>query len=652
MLKYKKLLLKAGEKRMNFTNFFRKEKNIVKTWHFNNTDICSNFKFNQSMTEFDKYGIAGVIRENIQNSCDARLNNIDPVKINIELERIDTKELPGINCLKKRIKVLEGKNQYSKETIANMQAVIEQEKCNIMTVEDSNTKGLTGATKSNSPYTAYAYSKGFHAEEKDAEKEAQRGGSHGIGKIASNAASDIATMYFTTKDDLGEMYIGGTCEFIDHSYEDKNYLGTGYFANFKLNKFEAYKNEEVNKIFSKDTRGLKVIIPFVKEEFFNSKEAIIKSICDSFFIGILNNDLEVKVSNEKIDAINLEKVILNKQYYEQDVREYKRNSNLTPLYFKTFKTQNKIELTVSDKNKEIYSFDAYFNMVDDLKVGRYCIFRTNGMRIAEKSIKGYASSNFNVVLVSKSTKEDTFLKSLENEAHTQLSSEHIKDKDIKSNAVRFLNELDNKIAEIVAKKIEELNPTDGKIDTSDLIYEMEYTFKKIEKETKSTIKIAEKTPKEEEVVVTKTSTGNFKINSDGNMVKKSSPTSSPEKRKVTKKVNGKEKKLIKLSSGVVKRKFFQDKEKLLLNLSGIDELKRCTRCSLKISAIDGEGKEIDDFLISDNYKNFRENDRVLNLSEDKSEIEDITIKNNRINLILDLSENCNKNLKFTYEVVI
>ncbi|MGL5125689.1 MAG: hypothetical protein ACRC6U_06835 [Fusobacteriaceae bacterium] len=657
----------------------------MKKWHFNNTDICSNYKFNQSMTDFDKHGIAGVIRENIQNSCDARLDDQNPVKIDIDLNDIYTKDLPGIDCLQVRIEALKGENQYSKETIKNMQKTIGNEKSSVMTIEDSNTKGLSGATKEKSPYIAYAYSKGFHAEDENEEKEAQRGGSHGIGKIASNAASDIATMYFATKDDLEEMYLGGTCEFIDHSYGGRNFLGSGYFANLKSNKFEAYKNEDINSIFSKKTRGLKVIIPFLKDEFSDFNK-IIKSVCDSFFISILNKDLEVNVCSQKIDSVNLEKIVLNEKYYEQNIKNFTRKSNLTPLYLNTFKNhENKTKLEIFDKNGKPYFFDMYLNIVEGLNVGRYCIFRTNGMKVAEKSIKGSSSSFFNIVLVSKSKEEDMFLKSLENEAHTQLSSEHIKNKLFKQNAVRFLNNLDTEIGKIVSKKLDELNPTDGKIDTSDIIYEMNYNFKKIEKENKSIIKISEKGDKDrkssnldnktEELLLSKTSTGNFDITPDGSIVAKLtnhkarngsysntktsffSNTESERvenkissKRTVTKKTNGKERKFIKLGSGCVKRKIFKNEEKLLLDLSGVEEVKKYSKCSLKISVIDGEGKETDDFLITDNYKGIKDKD--LRFSFDKKEIEEVSIKNNKINLTLNLAEDYNKNLKFIYEVVI
>lgn len=650
----------------------------MRTWHFNKIDSSSNFKFNQSMEDFDKYGVSGVIRENIQNSSDARLDNEKTVLIKIELDSIKTKDVPGIECLKNRINALKGKSSYSKEFISNMQKVIAEDKCRIMTIEDANTKGLSGATESESSYVAYAYSKGFHAEDENEDNEAQRGGSHGIGKIASNAASDIATMYFATKDDKGKEYIGGTCEFIDHTYEGKNYIGTGNFATFSRNGFLPYENMNMN-MFSKVTRGLKVIIPFVKEDFYNNKE-IIKSICDSFFLSIINSNLSVKVGDIRIEKESFEDIISNPNYYSDQIKDYNRNSNLTPLYYKTYVKGVKVEVVVEDKNKTPYTFDIYISMNEDLKAGRYCVFRTNGMKVAENAIKGHASSPFNIVVVANSQNEDKYLKSLENEAHTQLSSVHIKDKKTKSNATRFLNNLNNIIKELVANRLEELNPTDGKMDTSDIIYELEHSFKESNRERKSTVKISEgkkkNSKKEDDVVLTKTSTGDYTVDEDGSLTmttktsregsksddpkktkesgtdEKKVEKTNPGKRSLTKEKNGQKKQYTKLSSGSAKRRVLVDSEKLYLNLSGISQLKKKTTCALKISVIDGEGIELSDFKVGDNYKEVTSGGSILKLSTDEREIEDVPINDGIINLSMKLAENYNKNLKFIYEVVI
>lgn len=47
-------------------------------------------------------------------------------------------------------------------------------------------------------------------------------------------------------------------------------------------------------VFSKTTRGLKIVIPFLRQQF-QGKEAIIRAVCDNFFVAILENKLVVAV---------------------------------------------------------------------------------------------------------------------------------------------------------------------------------------------------------------------------------------------------------------------------------------------------------------------------------------------------------------------
>lgn len=646
----------------------------MKDWHFNKIDNCSDYKFNQTMTDFDKYGVAGLIRENIQNSCDAILNSEKPVIIKINLDEIKSDTIPGINTLKERINSLKGMNPYSKNFITHMKKTINKDMAKIITIEDLNTTGLSGATETKSPYVAYAYSKGFHAENEDSEKEAQRGGSHGIGKISLNAASDIFTMFFSTMDEKNKKYIGGTCEFIDHKFTNQNYRGTGIFAKFNKDKdmFEAYENLE-NNIFAKNSRGLKTIVPFLKKEFFDNKE-IIKGACDSFFISILENKLIIQVKDTIIDKNSIKNFVLNNDYYIQDTKSYNKNSNLTPLYFKTFSKEKPLKIEIEDKYGETYNFNLFLSINKCLKIGKFSVFRTNGMKVSEKSIKGYSSSQFNIVLISNSIKEDIFLKSLENEAHTQLNVSSIKNDEIKKNAIRFINNLEGEISKIVSKKLELLNPTDGKIDTSDILYNLEHSFKEANNEKKSAIKIYKKENIKEELVIEKETTGSYDFDENGHLDmeeiinKKKNPKKHDHhsslnkrlakakepgniKRKKIKKENNKEKVFTKLSNSIVKRKISENKEILSLDLSN-SELKNENTCNLKISMIDGEGFEINDFNISENYNKIINKNNNLELSVDEKEIKHIPIEKGKINLIMICSKNYNKNLKFIYEVVI
>ena len=65
-----------------------------------------------------------------------------------------------------------------------------------------------------------------------------------------------------------------------------------------------------NNVFKKDTRGLKIIIPFLREQF-NREKDIITSVCDSFFVAILDKKLKIIVNNNIIDDKTIVSYIKN-----------------------------------------------------------------------------------------------------------------------------------------------------------------------------------------------------------------------------------------------------------------------------------------------------------------------------------------------------
>ena len=212
------------------------------------------------------------------------------------------KDLLGIEQIADHINVLTGRNQYSREKIEVMKEAVKRNKVDIMTIEDSNTIGLSGADdtdqSSNSPFSAYAYTKGFHAELEDEDLESQRGGSHGVGKIATNAASLINLMYFLNCDEKGNQHIGGNIQLIEHEIDEQAYRSTGYFTNEKSpGEFTPYKNRGFHKVFNKNTRGLKVIIPYVSKDFIDQKE-ITNAIYDNYFMAIIECRLKVNINNK------------------------------------------------------------------------------------------------------------------------------------------------------------------------------------------------------------------------------------------------------------------------------------------------------------------------------------------------------------------
>lgn len=423
-------------------------------WHFFTTGSIEEVSFNVVLEKFYMLGIDGLVKEDIQNSLDASLKiEGKPVIVDIKIGTIKKSDIPGINEIEERIMVLKGYNEYTKETIEHMKKSIDSEEIYYISFEDSNTKGLSGAHKGDLGSTEdtwgiYAYKKGVHSIECDSEVENSRGGSHGLGKISANAASDLFLMFFANCDQEGNKHLGGTIQLVEHKYKNNNFRSTGYFTNTDNNNLIPFENE-FSEEFCKNERGLKVIIPFLREGY-RDEDAIIRSVCDNFFIAILKKQLIVNVNGKTLDENSIVEYIKNKEYYVQEEKNI--NKVFTPLYLDTYINTNPIELEIKSNN-DVYKFDLYFRINKDIRKGRLAIVRTLGMKIEDKKIRANATKPFNGVLIPKSSKEDSFLKLLENESHSKIESEAIKDPIKKANAQKFINNISNELIKVINREI-------------------------------------------------------------------------------------------------------------------------------------------------------------------------------------------------------
>jgi hypothetical protein len=630
-------------------------------WNFTEITTIEETNFNTSLERFYNYGIEGLVRENIQNSLDAKLDENIPVEIIIKTGTISKSEIPGIQEIQNRIECLKGQNPYTKETIKKMKKIItkNQNNINYISFEDKNTKGLTGAKNGQSnnekdTWGVYAYSKGFHPKDENTEKEKVRGGSHGIGKISSNAASEIYTMFFANCDENREKHLGGTIQLIEHEYEKKYYRSTGYFARLEnidnsKTKFMPYENNNYSKIFEKNTRGLKIIIPYLRENFIKHEKnldlKIKETICDNFFVSILEEKLKVKIDEEEINKNNINKYI--KDIYTED----KKEKSFTPLYYDTYISQSPECIEVKDKNKNSYKFKLYFKFDEEIRKARIAIIRTIGMKIEDMGIKNYKTKPFNGVLIPFTSKEDEFFKSLENESHTKISIENLKDENYKKNSRKVILEIEKEIKNRVDREIRKVNPTDGKMDTKDIIYKINANFEKIIENNTKKVKIKNKSNKYElsknksnERIYLKTSSKKSK-KKKGNGIRKVIQNS---------KTKDKEIEIFKVEDySLVERIILQDYEIIKFDFRKNKELKNKNECDINFSIIDGMGIEYDDeFEIEDNYEKIFDmsNNNICNTSKNK--IKNIKIVNNIAQIKLKIKNNYNKTLKFVYSIEV
>ena len=637
-----------------------KDKNL---WKFSSIPGIEESTFNKVLEKFYDLGISGLVRENVQNSLDGKLpGSNEPVIVTIKTGKINKEFIPGLEDIKERIACLQGRNSYTKETVEHMQNKMNAEDVDYISFEDSNTKGLTGAKNGQSDskkdtWGIYAYNKGVHSEEEDSAVEKSRGGSHGIGKIASNAASELHMMYFANCDAEGNKHLGGTVQLIEHKYKDNYYRSTGYFTDIKhidqnKTKFYPYENT-FNEVFEKNTRGLKIIIPFLREQFNNEKE-IIKSICDSFFIAILEKKLEVVVNDKIINRKTIEKYIKNKDYYIQEVSEIK--DEFTPLYLNTYKNIEAREIQIQD-TKDKYNFKLYFNYDEEIPKGRVAIIRTIGMKIEDKKVKRNVNKPFNAVLIPESTKEDAFLKSLENESHTELTFEHIKDQVLQRNAKRFINNISKEIAKIIEGEIKKNNPTDGVMDTKDILYVVESQFKKDLSQTIATVKLNKGNKETTISKVKEDIPKKEKKKKDEKKPKKNKPLKKVMKDRSEEDLDGESKeKLYRYSTypDMVERIIIGNKEFVKFDFNGSDEIKKAKVCDIALSVVDGMGDECAnvEFDMNDNYETAIDKATGKVCKIDNNLIKDVKIIKGIALIELRLKSNYNKALKFVYYVEV
>lgn len=642
---------------------------MAEFWQFSAIPCIEESSFNKVLERFYDFGIAGLVRENIQNSLDGKLpGTSEPVKVTIKTGTLQKEKIPGLGEIKARIHALKGRNSYTKETITHMRNKMEDETVHYISFEDENTKGLKGAkdgqtNDADNTWSIYAYNKGVHTEEEDESVEKSRGGSHGIGKIASNAASELYMMYFANCDAEGNQHLGGTVQLIEHEYEGHYYRSTGYFTKVEqredgTSKFYPFENH-FDEVFSKNTRGLKIIIPFLREQF-NDEVEIVKSVCDSFFMSILQRKLEVVVNDKEINATTIQTYIQDERYYVQETE--KITEEFTPLYFKTYTEQEPKAIVIEDAMKGQYHFKLYFNYDPSIAKGRVAIIRTIGMKIEDKKIKNNVNKPFNAVLIPDSTVEDAFLKSLENESHTELTYEHIKDQKLQKNAKRFINNISKVMMGIIEEAIKKNNPTDGAMNTEDILYIVENQFKQELKKAAATVHL-NKGGKEKTVLKLNTEIPQKDRKSPEPKEDKKYPPKPPRTIKKIKNKHGnenedreegeREKNLFKVYPEIVDRVIIGNREILRFDFSGSEEVKGAKSCDVSLIVVNGMGEECPgEFNMQSSYESIVDQSTGKPLMVEENKIKQIKINKGIAQIECKLNAHYNTALKFVYYVEV
>ncbi|MEH6938765.1 hypothetical protein V7056_13025, partial [Bacillus sp. JJ664] len=278
-----------------------------------------------------------------------------------------------------------------------------------------------------------------------------------------------------------------------------------------------------------------------------------------------------------------------------------------------------------------------------------------GMKIEDKKINGNVNKPFNAVLMPDSIFEDAFIKSLENESHTQLSYDHIKDQSLQRNAKRFINNISREISAVIEQVIKKNNPTDGVMNTSDTLYLIENQFKQDLVQSTPTVRI---NVGGKDQTVVKINPEARKKRTEGSKSKSNKQNDDNEKQKRKKRRSNSEnneENLTRLHAQPekVERVIISNNEFVKFDFSDIEELKKSNTCNISLSVVDGMGKEYaNEFNIERNYEYAMDRMTGEKLTLEKNLIKNLKVNNGIVQIELKLKEQFNKALKFVYYVEV
>ena len=280
--------------------------------------------------------VDSLVRESIQNSLDAGVNNAVSVKFRISsLSASESQKWFG--TLTEHVNASLG--EQAAQAISN--------DCKYLLIEDFNTTGLTGDpempihlnTRHQVAKAELSYFHFVHAEG-ESSKDGKRG-TWGVGKIVFHKLSKLKTFLFLSdrgnQGNYSTVALGQSILKM-HSIGEDMYIPDGWLSGQNETglhiPLEASKAEEMRSDFDLQRNagepGLSVIVPFISPSM--SARALAKSVIAQYYVPILSGELSVELEDD--DCV----LVLEKDTLRNVLREFtvdpefaKTISHLEPL---------------------------------------------------------------------------------------------------------------------------------------------------------------------------------------------------------------------------------------------------------------------------------------------------------------------------------
>lgn len=301
-------------------------------WAFQQNEDGSSQGWNDpAIAEFKQNRIESLTRETIQNSLDARDNDIDPVIVKFNESLIVAERIPNIETLKQILTLCKnGEKHENSDLIKELDTAIEissRARIPVLSVSDYNTKGMAGPCVLGKPFYQYLKAVGQSG------GSTGRAGSHGLGKAAPLACSDLRTIFVTAnwiENAVMQGLVQGRAVLMSYKKDGFIHKGTGYWGN--RDQYQAIQPREVPSDYSwllRDKVGTTVhIIGWSAMVRTDWEKLIIGYAISNFFAAFMRGRLIIEINNKyTVNSTNIFEMANNPVIHDA----MKKNRNLDKI---------------------------------------------------------------------------------------------------------------------------------------------------------------------------------------------------------------------------------------------------------------------------------------------------------------------------------
>lgn len=388
-------------------------------WRFasNNKGIVDGFN-DPGIETFSANSIASMVREVIQNSVDQQVDDSRPVVVDFDFFQVTQDEIPGGrqlgNIFDRCITASKG-DPVATGFFQQAQKLMKG-KIDVLRISDHNTTGLVGAETDDTKTPWHQLVKGRGSSNKNINS----GGSFGIGKAAPLACSYFHTIFYASKVDAIDSYVG-VSRLLSFKEKESGFFGkeytttgTGFYSS--SDNMNAILKPFAMGHFKRRDNGTDIYILALEKDK-DLYGTIRLAVLENFFVSIEFQKLIVHVGQDTINRNSLAQYIA--QLDDKKYATLKDYYNLLIHLHDAPEENRVISLDADEYGKKYGIKDGECTLLlhqgEDLNQ-RVLMTRKTGMTLFPQSRLGNSISYTGILLIQGDTMNQIF-KTMEMPAH-------------------------------------------------------------------------------------------------------------------------------------------------------------------------------------------------------------------------------------------